>query len=334
MLPQFLTTVHRILQYGLATNSYKYALLRALAAFGKEHGTGNKIPFAWLGEQFLSYYWPFVILHIRQATDQARDPVIMRFIRDVLSQMASSEHRSREKFCKNYPRQHQAIRDRCCRSGGCFDEVVPRLHTIRRRQVGAPLYDFDMQKRELRLRPGARQFLREYGEVVELLTVGSWVRFTEQYTTQPRLYEKISGKKPERHTSRYKDLLHSYHKGVCFYCDAQLSRRLHVEHVEHVIPWSYVYEDRIWNLVIACETCNSSKSDQTPENHYIERLNKRNRELLIWLAENGVSARDSYARKDFKEVQDRVPPLEEHLGTLVRDCRDEGFGTWTGPRNP
>jgi len=324
--PQFLTTVQRILQYGLTTNSYKFALLRALAAFGKKPGIENTIPFSWLAEQFLAYYWPFVTLHIRQATDQARDPVIMRFIRDVLPPMASSMHGAREKFRKNNPQEYQEILDRCCRPGGCFDEVVPRLHTIRRRQVDAPLYDFDMQKRELHLRPRARQFLQEYREVVELLSIGGWVRFTEQYTTQPRLYEKISGIKPERHALRYQALLHSYRGGICFYCETGSNSQLHVE---HVIPWSFIFEDRIWNLVLACQACNSSKSDQTPEDHYIERLNERNRDLSTWLKENGTSTRDIHARKDFKDVQDRN--LGEHLKTLVQTCRDEGFGTWNGP---
>jgi 5-methylcytosine-specific restriction endonuclease McrA len=326
--PQFLTNVQRILQYGLTTNSYKYALLRALAAFGKGQGGENTIPFTWLAEQFLAYYWPFVTLRIRQATDQARDPVIMRFIRDVVSPIASSTHGAREKFRNKNPRQYQELLDRCCRSGGCFDEVVPRLHKIPRRQVDVPLYDFDMQKRELQLRSGVRQFLKEYSEVVELLSIGAWVHFTEKYTTQPRLYEKIAGIKPERHALRYKALLHSYSGGLCFYCKTESSNRLDVE---HVIPWSFVFEDRIWNLVLACQSCNSSRSDQIPIDSYIEKLNERNRDLLTWVSEKGASTKDTHARKDFKDFQDRN--LGEHLRTLVQTCRDEGFGTWNGPTN-
>jgi len=235
-------------------------------------------------------------------------------------------HGAREKFRKNNPQEYQKILDRCCRAGGCFDEVVPRLHTIRRRQVDAPLYDFDMQKRELHLRPGARQFLKEYSAVVELLSIGAWTRFTEQYATQPRLYEKISGIRPERHALRYKTLLHSYSGGICFYCKTESNSQLHVE---HVIPWSFVFEDRIWNLVLACQNCNSSKSDQTPSDPYIERLNTRNQEFLKWLVEDGASAKGTHARKDFNDFQDRS--LGEHLRTLVQICRDEEFGTWNGP---
>ena len=328
MPPQFLTSVQRILQYGLTTNSYKYALLRALAAFGKGQKGENTIPFACLAEQFLAYYWPFVTLRIRQATDQARDPVIMRFIRDALPPMTPSMQGAREKFRRNNPQQYQDqdIVDRCCRAGGCFDEVVPRLHTIPRKQVDALLYDFDMQKRELHLRSGARQFLQEYSEVVELLSIGAWVRFTERYATQPRLYEKIAGIKPKRHARPFEALLRSYRGDRCFYCETALSSQ---SHVEHVIPWSFVFEDRIWNLVLACQTCNSSKSDQTPVDRYIERLSERNEKLKTWVAENGPSAKETYARKDFKDFQDRN--LGEHLRTLVQTCRDEGFGTWNGP---
>jgi hypothetical protein len=46
-------------------------------------------------------------------------------------------------------------------------------------------------------------FLHQHSRVLELLSLGSWVQFTEQFTTAPRLYEKIAGLPPERkHANR------------------------------------------------------------------------------------------------------------------------------------
>ncbi len=34
--------------------------------------------------------------------------------------------------------------------------------------------------------------------------------------------------------------------------------------VDHVIPWSYMYSDDIWNLVLTSKRINSSKNNQIP----------------------------------------------------------------------
>jgi hypothetical protein len=45
----------------------------------------------------------------------------------------------------------------------------------------------------IRLRTGVAEFLRDYSRTLQLLAIGGWVRFTEQFTAAPRLYEKIVG---------------------------------------------------------------------------------------------------------------------------------------------
>jgi hypothetical protein len=76
------SNIVRILEYGLKTNSYKFALLRSLAEIAQETTQHRPIPYQSLAEKFLNYYWPLTILfRIRQATDPTRDPVVMKFIR-------------------------------------------------------------------------------------------------------------------------------------------------------------------------------------------------------------------------------------------------------------
>ena len=61
---------------------------------------------------------------------------------------------------------------------------------------------------------------------------------------------------------------------ICFICgkkieDADLSR-------DHVIPWSYIYSDDLWNLVYVHKGCNSGKSNITPSQERIDKLKERN----------------------------------------------------------
>jgi CRISPR/Cas system Type II protein with McrA/HNH and RuvC-like nuclease domain len=59
----------------------------------------------------------------------------------------------------------------------------------------------------------------------------------------------------------------------------------HVPTVDHVIPWSFLLEDDLSDLVLACATCNGKKSDWLPTDGFIHKLIARNRAL----ARNGIS---------------------------------------------
>jgi 5-methylcytosine-specific restriction endonuclease McrA len=49
--------------------------------------------------------------------------------------------------------------------------------------------------------------------------------------------------------------------------------------VDHVLPWSFVLEDRTWNLVLACRKCNNEKRDKLTNMGAIERLCARNEQI-------------------------------------------------------
>jgi CRISPR/Cas system Type II protein with McrA/HNH and RuvC-like nuclease domain len=109
----------------------------------------------------------------------------------------------------------------------------------------------------------------------------------------------------------------------CFYCPSKIGETLAVD---HVIPWSYVLEDRVWNLVLACKNCNSEKSNQTPGDRYLNDLVHRNRRLLAEIVDGKMSEAGQVAVRDLREFLTK--DLAEHLRTVVTNCRADGFGTW------
>jgi CRISPR/Cas system Type II protein with McrA/HNH and RuvC-like nuclease domain len=50
--------------------------------------------------------------------------------------------------------------------------------------------------------------------------------------------------------------------------------------VDHVIPWSFIYRDDIWNLVLTSRSNNSSKSNSAPTQNIIHQLERRNQHLF------------------------------------------------------
>jgi len=141
-MPEYLTSILQILDYGLKTNSYKFALLRAMADYGEQGPADDLITRRWLAQRFVEYYWPLTLtFRVRQATDPTRDPVIMRFIRQEATELSLSPSCQVHKYRREYTKRYEALLKWCCDPGGCFDEVIPRFHNVHRGHVRAPLYD-------------------------------------------------------------------------------------------------------------------------------------------------------------------------------------------------
>ena len=89
-----------------------------------------------------------------------------------------------------------------------------------------------------------------------------------------------------------RNALNGYQRGKCFFCYDYISIRQNdpnVAHVDHFFP--YVLKrsgitsetiNGIWNLVLACPTCNGAgeKGAKVPNINLVERLNRRNEYLI------------------------------------------------------
>ncbi|WP_458747545.1 HNH endonuclease [Candidatus Nitrosocosmicus sp. T] len=64
----------------------------------------------------------------------------------------------------------------------------------------------------------------------------------------------------------------------CFYCHARSEKEYHMD---HVIPFNYVYQTEIFNIVPVCNTCNSSKNDRLPTLKIFERVVEKNKKLSL-----------------------------------------------------
>lgn len=316
-----LSTVTQIMDRGQNTNSYKFALLRSLAAFGIQHGNGEEvISREWLAERFIEFYWPITVrFQIRQATVLDKDPVVMKFIRNETNELGLPPEMPLRRYRDQHSDRYGELVART--AGNAFDDVIPRFHTVARRKIKPRLYKIDGE--DIIIGKKQRMFLRENHKTLDLLAVGAWVKFTESFTSAPRLYEKIQGLEPTRSTlTRYRNFLLSWGEPSCFYCSEPVRNN---SDVDHVVPWSFIAEDKIWNLVLACDQCNGDKLSATPADMFINKLNERNHQLLEVGDDNILDAK---IRKELAEWRGR--DLAEHIWMLVNRCRADGFGTW-GP---
>ena len=69
--------------------------------------------------------------------------------------------------------------------------------------------------------------------------------------------------------------------------------------VDHFIPWSFLKDDNLWNLVLACPSCNRKKNDKLPDSKYIDVIIKRNQRLITV---SGLPEMNNYQSRIIKYV--------------------------------
>ena len=108
------------------------------------------------------------------------------------------------------------------------------------------------------------------------------------YDEDKKLFFIASDREKERRidVTSSRGALNAYQQGKCFYCLADISivsGSPNLADVDHFFALSLANRgfligriNKLWNLVLACKTCNSSKSDNLPHSKYLNKLIERN----------------------------------------------------------
>jgi hypothetical protein len=221
-MDHYVAALYAIVTRGLNTNSYKFALWRALASLApytdQKKATISKRDLAPL---FLSYYWPLEVkYHIRQGIDPNKDPIVMKRIRQLISVGTITHGETLKDFQRKMPKEHEMLVEGIARQA--FDDVIPRFHVAHGQQVDPRIFTFTGKPGKagdvIELTTGGRQFLIGYQDLIDYVAVSGWVRFTEQFTSAPRLHDKIAGTRVKRGAvSQWCELLRVMQNDKCFY---------------------------------------------------------------------------------------------------------------------
>ncbi len=117
-----------------------------------------------------------------------------------------------------------------------------------------------------------------------------WGMILETFNTAPRINKKvkiIDEQAIKRNSlskfKKYLDVENPTRK--CFLCGKEIKEE--ELSIDHVVPWSYLYSDDLWNLVYVHKSCNSTKNNVIPLEVEIIKLEERNKEMLQELKQQG-----------------------------------------------
>lgn len=163
------------------------------------------------------------------------------------------------------------------------------------------VYSFDLKGEGIIVSRRAAEFMMKYKPEIEKLNYYSWAKFLEKINGEDvtnGLLNKLELATPRRNDlSIYREILRlEFEENNCFYCGRKLGRNIHVD---HFIPWSFMKNDKLWNFVLACPSCNEKKSDKLPSHQLIDKIEERNKQIEV----ENETLHDKVVTQDFENYQ-------------------------------
>ena len=274
----------QILTKGSKANTYKFALARFLLDYSKNldeqyikkkvaKQEKEKIDYSEIAGHFLKYYWHQECkFKIVQNHDPKKIPNAIKIIRKIFGTEYIPDYFSEMKKEKIQQAESEIVTE--VFGKGHKSQVVPRFQNIRGEPSRKLFYDDDYYDAEIAVNPEAIEFFHENYNFLFKAVILEWAKFLEKINTIPRIISKIESEEIRRRAlSSYKKIFREYHS--CFYCSSKLKEG--EIHVDHFIPWSYIFEDESWNFVLACQDCNLKKSDRLAQKTFLDKLILRNK---------------------------------------------------------
>ena len=127
--------------------------------------------------------------------------------------------------------------------------------------------------------------LKNHGPLLMQFLYFKWTQLLEKFNHAPRIANKIAGSEVQaikrKSLKVYRDILLILHENQAikdFYTDETID--ISDISIDHFIPWSFIYSDDIWNLVITSKSNNSKKSNKLSDKQYLNKLKEQNLVLV------------------------------------------------------
>lgn len=299
---EFLSLWLDIVRRSPVHNTYAVAWAKAITeiASKKNHNDESgqvEIPISRIAVKMINFYWnQTIFFNLLQGINPLQPPEIVSGVKDLIREFQKAQK-------SKQPVLFEKIDfDTTCRHKYriCLDRVIDKLKNdvaekflILEGKHLDSVYDYEKGADSLVMPVLNIATLRENRTIIIDAINYRWARILEIHNNSPRICKKVGifdNEKPGKKLfsfSKYLDLENPGH--ICFYCGQPVEEDDLA--IDHIIPWSYLCSDNIWNLVYAHSTCISAKLSIFPVEFTVAKLDKRNKTLLGVLVKHGQSDR-------------------------------------------
>lgn len=269
------------------SNTYKLAWGRSIldiAISGDYSVDNNRAVFqvSLIAEKMIKYYWDQTYYFNLKQGPINKQPVLLTLVQELIRYY-------KEKTGNINPIWYNKAEQTLKEDTKYFNKVISKAVKIINQDVAwrfPNANDFEIYKLEPEDKPVKKlliisldnaKLLADYGVLLMQLINYKWVQLLELYNRSPRIASKITGfdrgQIERKNLAKYKAiLLRQFNdRNVIDFYTGKVLQENEIS-VDHVIPWSFMYSDDIWNLVITSKSNNSSKSNNIPNEESIEKL--------------------------------------------------------------
>lgn len=301
------------------TSSYKYGFFKSIIDNLYNVDENNRLSFDQIFSKFTEIYWNLILKYgIRQNRDIKNNG--KTYLEQIVFKTISKYEIVTEIPFESLEEKIQTelvveVKNKCKRYViGALFEDTKRI-----------FYSFSKKEEWVEINPQVHSFICRNRLAIEKINYYEWAKFLERINNDDvtiKLLSKLDNITKRSNLSVYRDILfYEFEEDRCFYCGKKID--ICSVEVDHFIPWSFVKDDQLWNLVLSCASCNRSKSDKLPTANYVDDIIKRNerfisngvnntsinklREIYCWAEHNGYS--DKWRPKEMKDKDSkRVSP--------------------------
>ena len=264
------------------SNTYKMGWSKSIVECCIEDDSEELISFDTISLKMFKYYWnQTIFFDLQQGSNPLQPPTFVSYVKSKIE-----EYQSQYGF---QPIEFERIEKKVDVDIKYLNRILSENVSYRFLKVGNKkyqLYDLDIKRRTIRV--NYPQILKEYSDILFEVINYRWVQILETYNSSPRISKKIKitdrGGIKRKSLKEFKKYLSLTDK-VCFISgevfDGDLS-------IDHLIPWSFMFSDDLWNLVYVKKGHNSSKSNRIVDESEIIKLEERNKELLRKMESKGM----------------------------------------------
>lgn len=244
-------------------SSYKYGFLKAIIDNLYNVDQDLKLTFDQIFNKFGEIYWNLILkygLRQKAVTSNNKESYLEQIL-----------HESVVKYKIKGPIPYESL---------TTEMMLDISHQIKmkcKRYVVGALYEdtnrlfysFSKKGEWIKINPAMFEFVSKHKVMIEKLNYFEWARFLERVNEEnvtTKLLDKIEDSTKRNNLSIYRKILYDeFESKNCFYCGKPL--QTDKIDVDHFIPWSFLKDDNLWNLVLACPSCNRKKNDKLPDEY-------------------------------------------------------------------
>ena len=304
-IPEYIHNWIRIIEEMVNDNTYKLAWGRAIVECARDKAYQNDtklvIKYDDISECMLKYYWNQIFFfNLKQAPYIDKEPYICQYTKELIEKYKELKNTTIPCWFEDarifFNKKDKLFYDKIIKK---ISKVLPTNVAYRFLNVNKTkdnpsgcleIYRFEKGLDYIEFNYDELESLRDFDIIISKLLNYKWAQLLEKFNYAPKIASKVNGiseaKLRRNSLVKYKEALLKEFEGrtpIDFYTGKELKED--DISVDHVIPWSFMYSDDIWNLVLTSKSNNSSKSNRIPSEADIEKLKKRN-EKLKYLLDN------------------------------------------------